>query len=77
MINSLIQEELLFPITIISCLRLFVNSFLTDWQHQFLFTVLPIQQPTNSPSSVHNTINVISEPSQNPQPKHCQCAKLL
>lgn len=27
MINSLIQEELLFPITIISCLRLFVNSF--------------------------------------------------
>lgn len=30
-INSLIQEELLFPITIISCLRLFANSFLTDW----------------------------------------------
>ncbi len=30
-INSLIQEELLFPITIISCLRLFVNSLLTDW----------------------------------------------
>lgn len=27
MINSLIQEELLSPITIISCLRLFVNSF--------------------------------------------------
>ncbi|EHX0988838.1 hypothetical protein K3Q66_001466 [Escherichia coli] len=27
MINSLIQEELLSPITIISCLRLFVNNF--------------------------------------------------
>lgn len=76
-IENMILGKIALPIyTIMSCSRLFVNSFLTNWQHQFLFTVLPTQQPTNKPKAVQAIINPISESSQNPQPKYCQRTKL-